>query len=994
MIRCPKCGTMNRDGSRLCKQCGTTLPQTTIWCPQCGAPNPVGNVRCDNCNARLITAAEGLPSTPELAKPAAPGVKGISLPTVPIAEDGTPEPAALPDWLADLTEESLGPTSGDAAEDEPAPAELPDWLSGLVDDDLMPSEEATPDTEPESPAAAALPDWLSDFEAFAPEAAVDAVSEPAAPEASPDVSGPEDVAPAELPDWLSGLPEAEAGIVASPAEPPGWSPDETSVGAGSEVAEELPDWLRAGSDQTPASESPAPHTLPSWLAAAADEASPAEERGEKAVPDWLQPDYGIFPVPSTQPGERRTAGPADLEAASTGPSADEEPLSESEAPAQGEVPDWLAELDVGEPQEGMPAKAEEPSTVHPGSPSEAHALPDWLAGLAPLETEAVAPESAAEIPDWLTGALGEESETAVPRPEPSSKEEEALPDWLVDIAATEGESATRSQISFETPPEETPPDRAAGVVDRSSTFEGEAAVPEAEAESLPDWLSALDAVAEGEVAVSPALGPEELPAEAGLVKTDLPAWLQDVSTIPDETAPKPAAPAFVSEDVTDEDRLPGESAALDEAPPEEEEGLPEWLQGLEPASEEQPLLDEAALSDEERLARAEVPAWVQHLRPPGTGPLPTLPEIAEASSEAMAEEEGGLARAEIPDWVQHLRPSPEVEGGIPPEGGLLIEPVEVKGPLAGLSGVLPAGLAVDMPVDYKRAPSPVLPESIVAQAQLWQTLLEQPRSVERPVAQQRLRSGTGETAMRLIVGLVLVVVTVFGLWLGGPRWSQALHKPAVERLGNAIEALQPGDRVVVAVEYGPAEAGEMTPIAKALLDHLADRQIEVIAVSTLPEGSGIAQSLLASGAASKQLPEGRSVYLPGASNGVALFLGENMENVDMLLVLSARAERLRWWVELNNASRPGMTAGSFPIPMGIGVSASVGPLVSPYLNSAQIEGGLVGFPDVVAYREFRGLAGDFFNSRLDALMFAHWAALGLLILGFIYYLASGKKRSV
>ena len=1124
MIRCPKCGTMNRDDNLLCKQCGTTLPQTRIWCPQCGAANPVGNVLCDNCNARLVTAEEGLPATRAPAEEAPAGVKGISLPTVPIAEDGTLKPAELPDWLAELTGEAVEQPTAVSTDDELAAAELPDWLSGLMDENLGSTEAATTGAGQGELSSAEVPDWLSDFGALATEAVDDAPSD-IMPEGVPDAASAEGVAPAELPDWFSGLtdaqqepdtvteaatPEAElpdwmadfaesaavtpssepateetaatpdwlSGIMGeavesteeeeapAPSVLPDWlsSLPEVETGAPEvtstdwppgespvDATPELPDWLSAGSDQLPVSGTRAPRELPSWLAATTDATLPVKEAGEKVIPDWLNVDYGISPIPSSQPGDIQTGLPPERAETHIDSGADVEYSLEPETPVQDNVPDWLARLDIVEPEADSPEPseavspdwlsgtlAEAPSASQIETPSAEQELPDWLAGLAPLESEAAVPEpelAAAKIPDWLSDALGDEGEPASAQPEPSSEEEE-LPDWLSELALSEPQAAdTKSEPALEETPEwlsrafvedtvpvpaktEMPPEKAKlpdwladvepttpfettadkeilpdrGLADSSPTFEGETVVQE-ETETLPDWLSGLDKTTESASTIFAEAEPEEVPGAEGLAKANLPAWLQDVPTVSDETAPKPTSPAFVSEDATDKDDLLGEDIATKEGPLEGET-MPEWLQDLKPVSEEQPSLVEEMIDDDESLARAKVPAWVQNLRPPGTGPLPALPETADAVPSALAGEEGGLARAEIPDWLQQLRPSPTAKGGVPADGGVLIEPVEVEGPLSGLSGVLPAGLAVDMPTDYKGAPQPVIPESIVAQAQLWQELLEQPRSVERPVAQRRLRSGDGETATRLIVGLVLVVVTVFGLWLGEPRWSQALRKPHVESLNAAIEALQPGDRVVVAVEYGPAEAGEMTPMAEALLVHLADKQVEVMAISTLPDGSGLAQSLLTSVSVKNQLSESRSSYLSGDSNGIALFLGERLENVDMLLVLSARAERLRWWVELNNASTPGVADGPQPIPMGIGVSAAVGPLVSPYLNSPQIEGWLVGLPDVVAYREFRGLTSNFFNSTLDALMFAHWAALGLMIFGFIYYLASGRKGSM
>ena len=422
----------------------------------------------------------------------------------------------------------------------------------------------------------------------------------------------------------------------------------------------------------------------------------------------------------------------------------------------------------------------------------------------------------------------------------------------------------------------------------------------------------------------------------------------------------------------------------------EDAPVPEWLKDLGPATEEGIPFGESYVEEDENLARAEVPGWLQDLRPPGTGPLPPLPEARAVDGEPRSEIEG-LARAEIPDWVQKLRPEPTAEGEVAVSRDFLPAVLEDEGPLAGLLGVLPATMVVDMPLDFAGASRPEIPEAVVAQAQLWQRLLEQPRSVERPVAQQRVRSGAGEPVSRLLVTVLLIAVTVFGLLAGEPQFSQALSNPHIEALGTAIDALAPGDVVIVAVEYGPAEAGEMSTIAEALLEHLAEKQVQVIAVSTLPEGVGLAYGLLDKVGLSNALPAERSSFLSGAANGVAMFLSEGEADGELLIVLSARAERLRWWIELNNVSRSVDGVSIDPLPIGVGASASVAPMAAPYLASSNVKGWLAGFPDVVAYREFRGVTDSYFNRRLDALLLSHWVALALLIFGLCYYLAAGKK---
>ena len=63
MIRCPDCGTDNRDGSRFCGNCGREFSEMSdVICPKCGTPNSAQNVLCSNCLSPLQPPSQGAPS--------------------------------------------------------------------------------------------------------------------------------------------------------------------------------------------------------------------------------------------------------------------------------------------------------------------------------------------------------------------------------------------------------------------------------------------------------------------------------------------------------------------------------------------------------------------------------------------------------------------------------------------------------------------------------------------------------------------------------------------------------------------------------------------------------------------------------------------------------------------------------------------------------------------------------------------------------------------
>jgi hypothetical protein len=354
---------------------------------------------------------------------------------------------------------------------------------------------------------------------------------------------------------------------------------------------------------------------------------------------------------------------------------------------------------------------------------------------------------------------------------------------------------------------------------------------------------------------------------------------------------------------------------------------------------------------------------------------------------------GDLVKAEIPAWVQQLRPDTTAAVAAPsPFDGVATSLREETGPLTGLQGLLPALPVVDMPADFQPQPTLGMSSHILEEAQLWQDLLQHPQSTKRPVARAHARPGGGEMVSRWAVAVLLVLAALVPI-LG--FLPETLAQPPVQAgvapLQLAVEGLQAEDTVLVALEYGPAEANEMDHIIEALLTHLMERGVQVVAVSTVPEGVGLIQAWLDWAETRYHPAEGSLVnggYLPGESSGIAQFLGLSPETqrADLLLVLAARTGPPRWWVEQN------AVAGSRALPMGVGLSASVGPRMRPYLDVYGVQGWLIGLPGTTAYWQSRGIRpNDGLTRRLDALLLTQWVAAGLLLAGAAYYLTAGRK---
>ncbi len=991
MIRCPKCNALNRESSRFCDQCGAPLKNaerveasdsTDVFSPK-DVPfvndthSNKGESSEDEDSATRIKGLS-LPSKPRSAEKSSTGtgltgwLSGLEPDesTLPSSqEEENSEDAGLPDWLADLMPEAA-PADSDfsaPAEDNVEEEELPDWLGEISSVEMSPAPEADIETRPESSDNLAPDlseeDWLSS--GLLTEAPEDRTSEGRSAEVSE--AGEHESRPASL------------------AQPP---PEARSPKAPAAFASDLPDWLEVLSDTSLQIEaSPVSLPLPDWIVEMTDHEGSVTASGTRELPAWIEAmsDSDLPVSPQFKPGTSKDLGPDE------GPS----DVVSGHEPEAEELPDWLSEL---APEE----EAEAPEAVAPAMEAEEGELPDWLSGLAPEEEEetpeAVAPAMEAEAPEVAPPAMEAEAEE---RPAPALPEldmdEGEMPDWLMGLAPGATETVDRLR-----PGEE-----------------GALAAEAEEEEELPDWLK--HPVGEE--------GAERLP----------PSELELAEEEAFEASP--------------------EMEAL-----EEEEEIPDWLLGFS-ESERPSSAGEGLPADE--LVRAEVPEWLQQLRPPGTGPLPeegadierpgaeaalateeeaegAYPSELDIEFDVPPEEEGGPPRADIPEWVRVLRPT----GREPRKFGIETPgPTEAQGPLQGLRGTLPPTTIMDVPSEFQPSLRPTIPQNIIEQARLWQELLEQPRGTERIIKRPRVRLGWRETVSRLLVTAVLLVAVFIAIALvsQGQFISRAPQSAGAQVLREAIDTLQAGDKVIVAVEYGASQATEMDYIANALFSHLRDRDVHVILASTQPEGVGLAEHLAAttgiaqvstvstlpssmttspptspltsalalsptasittslavtrglvsssaSMTTSGALTSTRSVaissregmvhYLPGSASGVLDFL-QSTADADMLLVLAASPERLRWWIEQNVVVNA--------LPVGMGVSASTMPLIAPYLETRETAGWIVGLADVVAYHESRGLRFEHFSGKLDALMLTHWAAVGLLVLGSIYSLIAGRK---
>jgi hypothetical protein len=667
-----------------------------------------------------------------------------------------------------------------------------------------------------------------------------------------------------------------------------------------------------------------------------------------------------------------------------------------EGPAEGaqtektEEEDWLSQLR---------ASAEEVSEVEaaPSEPVEPIQIPDWLRGAGPMaaEAEMMPPaERPAERAPW--------EETAAPaRPEPTIAE---TPDWLREIAPAEAAAPTAGPAVEEAAPtaptsapaemsdwlrDLAPPGAAAPAAEETVPAAPAAPAPA----ETPDWLRDL------------AL-PKTAPATPAPAQAEMPDWLRGL-TLPETAAPERTGPPPVTPALTDMPDWLRDMAAPGAAAPAAEETappapaapapaeIPDWLRSMGPPATAIP---EAApptspFVEAPPSLASETPAWLAELKPGGVSATPTTPPSQgitppfAAAPGIEAEEAGGLARADIPDWLQVMRPREEMPAAAAEE-----EVVETTGPLEGLRGVLaPAGEAAYL---REQAPPAEVNEASLARAQMLQSLLTQPMEAPRPEARKR-RVSTADQILRTLVRVLLAVAVVsvlliqhlqenYVVSIAIPSLAHPTTSVGVKGVHAAVQSVSADTLVLIAFEYGPVEADELNVVAQPIVEHLLAQQAHVVIASTQPEGLAMAAGLM-------HVATDGMLYRPGGATGVAQLLADVKAQTGaqpgLILVLAAQPAPLRWWVEQTRA----LYGAEEARPIVAGVSAALGPVASPYLDAGQLGGMVSGLSGATAYEALRGTAGQAAR-RFNALAAGHAVIIALMLAGAVIYALAGPRR--
>jgi hypothetical protein len=723
-----------------------------------------------------------------------------------------------------------------------------------------------------------------------------------------------------------------------------------------------------------------------------------------------------------------------------------------------DLPEWLHD-DVSSPEEPV-----EPRPA--GEQSEAEALPDWLTGGERVEASAPAEEPPASeeeeaLPDWLTRA--EPVEMSAPAEEPAGM---TFDEWQAqqEAAARPDELAEALPDWFEKL-DEGVPEPPLGPVESQLAPEWFMGLEEQPEEAAPDWLKQVDLSGEGDLAgdagglADKLLGGEPAP-EAG----PIPDWFRDMEA--------PAEEAAMSEP----DRMAGSGVPIEAAAPAEEAappvegevpvGLPplegaDWLSAVGPAPAESAEAEpswmdiigsdlvsepapEAPIAESEVVQAAlegEMPDWLAQMQPEGLDALAREGEAPPGEEEALAPAE------ELPGWLEAARPTDRFErwGITAPEGPLppipewaeALSPFaldmaldakeaqreESSGPLAGLKGTLVAEPIMSMPGAPALVTQLVVTDQDARQARLLEEmtvgLFEEKEEEARPSPARRPRIPLG----RLLISVVLLVGLVLPFFVDADQNAALPEVPGpVSDAIEQIDGLEQGEVVLVAFEYGAAEAGELDPAARAVLQHVVAQGARIVTLTTNPAGMMIGHRLVG------EVTEGTDVeavdlgYLAGFLGGLRSLVGRDAdpqagpparfaidfrgegtdlnvssmrERFRLILVLTGQDNALRAWLEQIDSvtGREDESLLGEPVPMVAVVGAGIEPIAAAYRESGQLEGYVAGYAGARAYAPESGQQSPVRSAEGgNSITAGVTIAAAVILLGNLGYLLLGLVR--
>jgi len=253
----------------------------------------------------------------------------------------------------------------------------------------------------------------------------------------------------------------------------------------------------------------------------------------------------------------------------------------------------------------------------------------------------------------------------------------------------------------------------------------------------------------------------------------------------------------------------------------------------------------------------------------------------------------------------------------------------------------------------------------------------------------------------IMLAVAVPLVKPFGLPIGVRPWARQVYE--------RIETLKPGDKVVVAVDYGPSMMADIHPQLVAVWSHLMKKDVKIVGVSFMVEGAPFLTGFC------RQWEEKGKTYgidfvdlgfIPGGEAAISAFAANltgtipkdtrgndtatlpimkdvrTMKDISMFLGFSSALPGPKEYIHQLQQYNVPIIAGA------VTVSSTE---FEPYVQSRQLAGLLPGLRGAAEYEALTGNIGVA-SSGMDAQSAGHLALIAFVLLCNLGYLASLKKH--
>ena len=253
----------------------------------------------------------------------------------------------------------------------------------------------------------------------------------------------------------------------------------------------------------------------------------------------------------------------------------------------------------------------------------------------------------------------------------------------------------------------------------------------------------------------------------------------------------------------------------------------------------------------------------------------------------------------------------------------------------------------------------------------------------------------------VLIGLVTLVPLLYPLGL------PVRVSPEVRRVYDYIEQLPAESTILVSFDYDPASKPEIHPMAIALLQHVFRNNLRVIGLTLWPNGTSLAESVLAEIGRQFGKVHGQDYvflgYAPGDANAI-LSMGQDLyaafptdyygtKITEIPLLHSIRTLRDIPYVFSLSSGFPGLDTWyvygkeKYGFELGGGSVAVSVPKYYPLLQTGQIHGLLGGLRGAAEYETLLKLTGKA-TAGMDAQSATHFLIIGLIVVCNMFYFLS------